>query len=313
MGVSSHDIFGGAAAPQPAAPGSYGEAPVAPLPAELRLGAVRLQVSDLARSRQWYETVLGLTPLATSSDAVELGVAGAHEPLVVLEHRPGTRAVRPGTRLGLYHFAILLPDRPALGRFVQHLSRFGARAGAADHLVSEALYLQDPDGLGIEVYRDRPRTEWQRIGRELMMATDPLDGPAIVASAAGAPWTGIPAGTVMGHLHLHVGDLGQARAFYSDAVGFHRMVWRYPGALFLAAGGYHHHLGTNTWAQGATPPGEQDARLLEWTAVLPTPADVQRVGERVALAGHAVNAEGDGVLLRDPWGTALRIRPATVG
>jgi catechol 2,3-dioxygenase len=190
---------------------------------------------------------------------------------------------------------------------VSHLAAIGARAGSSDHLVSEALYLQDPDGLGIEVYRDRPRAEWQRMGAELMMATDPLDFAGVVEAARGEAWGGMPAGTAMGHLHLHVGDIAQAGAFYGGAFGFDTMVKRYPGALFLAAGGYHHHLGTNTWAQGAPAPTESDARLDHWTVVLPTVADVEAVMASVAAGGFPV----DGALLRDPWGTALRVEAGT--
>jgi catechol 2,3-dioxygenase len=306
MGVSSQDIFGRAPVAQPALPGSYGEAPPAyRLSPALRLGPVRLQVSHLDRSLAWYQQVLGLAELGREVDVVHLGVQQASEPLVSLECRPGTVPVRPGSRLGLYHYAILLPDRAALGRFVQHLSAIGARAGASDHLVSEALYLQDPDGLGIEVYCDRPRSEWQRVGTELMMATDPLDFAGVVQSAQGETWKGMPTGTVMGHLHLHVGDLDHASAFYSAALGFDRMVWRYPGALFLGAGGYHHHLGINTWAQGAQRPGDHDARLLEWTIVVPDPeaalASIQGAG--FPVHGTVVH----GAVVQDPWGTAVRI------
>jgi len=308
MSVTTADIFGSNRAPQPAVPGSYGEAPsVAPLPDALRLGPVRLLVSDLERSRAWYEQVLGLVPLqpAAPGQPLPLGAAGDLEPLVVLDTALGVAPIRPGSRLGLYHFAILLPSRADLGRFVRHLSHIGARAGASDHLVSEALYLTDPDGLGIEVYVDRPREQWQRLGRELMMATDPIDMPSVLAAAGSTTWQGMPVGTRMGHLHLHVGDLGKARAFYADALGFTRMVWRYPGALFLGAGGYHHHLGVNTWAGGAPSPGPLDARLAEWQVVLPTAADVQRVLSQVEQAGFQVNHEHS--VLTDPWGTATHL------
>lgn len=308
MSVTTADIFGSNRAPQPAVPGSYGEAPsVAPLPDSLRLGPVRLLVSDLARSQVWYEQVLGLVPLRPPApgQALALGAAGDTEPLVLLDTAPGITGIRPGSRLGLYHFAILLPDRASLGRFVRHLSAIGARAGASDHLVSEALYLTDPDGLGIEVYADRPRDTWQRLGRELMMATDPIDMPSVLASAGNTTWQGMPVGTRMGHLHLHVGDLGKARAFYADAMGFTRMVWRYPGALFLGAGGYHHHLGVNTWAGGAPSPGPNDARLAEWNVVLPSDADVDRVLTQVAQAGFVVDQQHR--VLTDPWGSALRL------
>ncbi|MFY7923283.1 MAG: VOC family protein [Gemmatimonas sp.] len=301
MGVSNHDRFGEAPVPQLALPGSYGDAPTGyRLPDTLRLGAVRLQVSDLSRSVHWYHHVLGLHELSREQDVVAMGVAGADEPLVVLEHRPGTVPIRPGSRLGLYHFAILLPDRPALGRFVQHLTRVGARAAASDHLVSEALYLQDPDGLGIEVYRDRPRSEWRRTGKEIVMATDPLDTVGVVAAANEEPWTGMPHGTVMGHLHLHVGGIPRASEFYRHALGFDRTVWRYPGALFLGAGGYHHHLGTNTWARGASSPRNTDAQLLEWTIVIPGP---EAALSSLAEAGFRV----DGARALDPWGTPVRI------
>lgn len=308
MAVTTADIFGSNRAPQPAVPGSYGEAPaVTPLPDTLRLGPVRLLVSDLARSRAWYEHVLGLVPLEPPmpGQPLLLGAAGDAEPLVVLDTAPGITPIRPGSRLGLYHFAILLPDRASLGRFVRHLSAIGARAGASDHLVSEALYLTDPDGLGIEVYVDRPREQWQRLGRELMMASDPIDMPSVLASAGNTTWQGMPRGTRMGHLHLHVGDLGKARAFYADALGFTRMVWRYPGALFLGAGGYHHHLGVNTWAGGATSPGPLDARLAEWQVVLPTVNDVQRVLTQVHDAGFSADPAQQ--LITDPWGSALRL------
>ena len=197
---------------------------------------------------------------------------------------------------------------------MRHLAETGVRAGAGDHLVSEAFYLQDPDGLGIEVYADRPRSTWRRIGRQLKMATDPVDVPSLLREAGDAPWLGMPAGTTMGHVHLHVGDLARADAFYVEGLGFDRMVTRYPGALFLGAGGYHHHLGANTWAgAGASLPTEDDARLLEWTVELPTRDEVTRSAESLARGGHVVTpADGEAVAV-DPWGTRVRLRTAQTG
>ena len=277
------------------------------LPASLRLGHVTLQVSDLARSIDYYERVLGLRALSRTAQDAVLAAHGDDAPLVHLRERAGVASVGARGLLGLYHFAILLPDRAALGRFVAHLSETGARAGASDHLVSEALYLRDPDGLGIEVYSDRPRSDWRVRGREIEMTTEPLDLRAVVAAAEGEPWTGMPAGTRMGHVHLHVGDLERASAFYHEALGLDRMVWSYPGALFLAAGGYHHHLGLNTWAgEGARSAGEHDARLVEWRIVLPA-AQLAPARASLEAAGHRVSDSDEGFRVDDPWGTTLHV------
>ncbi|MGH7590194.1 MAG: VOC family protein [Gemmatimonadales bacterium] len=311
MGTSTGDIFGATPQAEPATPGSYGQAPAGPrLPDALRLGPVRLQVADFERSLSYYQQTLGLRVLRRDGRSRALAPHGNENVLVELVERPGARSVPRRGRLGLFHFAIVLPDRPSLGRFLTHLEESGTRFGAADHLVSEALYLQDPDNLGIEIYADRPRSTWHRVGRELMMATDPLDGAGLVAAAGDARWTGMPAGTTMGHVHLHVGDLGRAAEFYSEILGFDRTVWEYPGALFLSAGGYHHHLGTNTWAgSAATAPAEDEAQLLEWTAELPGPDDVDEVADRFTSRGYAVERAGDGTAIApDPWGTRLRLR-----
>jgi catechol 2,3-dioxygenase len=278
-----------------------------PLPDALRLGPVRLQVSDLARSLDYYTAVLGLEPRNVSGASAALHATGEPAPLVELEERPGTSPIPINGRLGLYHFAILVPDRAALGRFLAHLARTGTRMGASDHLVSEALYLRDPDGLGIEVYVDRPRSAWRTVNGELAMATDPLDTEGVLAAGGGEPWTGMPRGTVMGHVHLHVGDIPTASRFYHDALGLDRMVSSYPGALFLSAGGYHHHLGVNTWAGGAAPASERDARLLEWRILLPTADEAREVAERLLAAGHSVSRDPEGWLAADPWGTPLRV------
>ncbi len=284
-------------------------APAGRLPDSLSLGPVRLAVRDLDRSVAFYSTVLGLRVLTREGQRASLGVSAA-SPLVLLAADPALRPIAPRGRLGLFHFAILLPDRGDLGRFIAHLTAIGARAGASDHLVSEALYLTDPDGLGIEVYADRPRASWTQERRQLRMSTEPLDLGALVRAGGDAPWRGMPASTVMGHLHLHVGDLAAAARFYHEVLGLDQMVWDYPGALFLSAGGYHHHLGLNTWAAGAAPAGPQDARLLAWEMGVPSVADLEMVSARLGAAGLAWETLRDGatgLLLRDPWGTPLRI------
>lgn len=294
-----------------AAPLPYGiPAPAGRLPDGLTLGPVRLAVRDLDRSIAFYTAVLGLSVLARDGQEASLGVSAAASPLVRLAADPALMPIAARGRLGLFHFAILLPDRGDLGRFVAHLSAIGARAGASDHLVSEALYLTDPDGLGIEVYADRPRASWTHERRQLSMSTVPLDLGALVRAGGDEPWGGMPAGTVMGHLHLHVGDIAAAARFYHEVLGLDQMVWDYPGALFLSAGGYHHHLGLNTWAAGAPPAGARDARLLAWEMRVPSAADLETVSARLSAAGVAWEALGDGatgLLLRDPWGTPLRV------
>jgi catechol 2,3-dioxygenase len=281
------------------------------LPAAATPGLVRLQVSDLDRSLEFYEGLLGMSVVARSDGVVRLGAAGG---AALLELRSGAVATasRRG-RLGLYHFAVLLPDRAALGRILAHLVGQGVHPGAADHLVSEALYLQDPDDLGIEIYRDRPRSEWSQRRGEIAMASEPLDGAGVIAAGDGA-WQGMPSGTRMGHIHLHVGDMRAARTFYGDALGFDVTVSSYPGALFLSAGGYHHHLGLNTWAgPQAQPPAPSEPQLLSWDLVLPADTDVAAAADRLERAGHPSSADGTGArTVADPWHTTLRLTTASV-
>ena len=300
--------------PVPALPGTYGEAPPGfRLPAGTHLGPVVLQVSDLDRSLRFYESVLGFSLLRRDDNGAVLAALASTRPLLELRERKGVLPVAGRGRLGLFHFAILLPDRPSLGRFVRHLAEIGVRAGAGDHVVSEAFYLDDPDGLGIEVYTDRPRESWQRVGRELVMGTGTVDVPGLVSAAGSTPWTGMPNGTVIGHVHLHVADIARASAFYSDALGFDRVVWSYPGALFFGADGYHHHLGANTWAgAGALPAAEDEARLIEWTIELPNSTAVDDVRANITTRGHVLVRDGDDLLVRDPWGTAVRLRYGSV-
>jgi len=284
------------------APGGYR------LPEATRLGPVKLQVSNLARSVAYYESVIGLQTISRSDGMARLGARGDDSMLVGLRERPGATPVPRRGLLGLYHFAILVPDRAVLGRFLRHVTALGVHVGMADHLVSEALYLTDPDGLGIEVYADRPRASWKTADRQIAMATDPLDAESLMAAGGDAPFTGLPQGTVIGHVHLHVGDIERASHFYHEGLGFDKMVWNYPGALFLAAGGYHHHLGTNTWAAGQPAAGDGDARLLEWEVVVPTASDAQAALSSVESAGHPVERDTSGGTVSDPWGTKVRVR-----
>jgi len=285
---------------------SFGIAPPGfSLPDATHVGGVLLQVSDLPRSVAYYEQVIGLRVLA-AGDSTSLAPDGDDRPLVTLQTHPGVTPARRGA-LGLFHFAILLPERAALGRFAVHLSERGEQVGAADHSVSESLYLWDPDGLGIEVYADRPRNSWRRKGRELVMTTDPLDITSVIGAGGGMAWAGAPSGTTIGHVHLSVGSLEVSEQFYHRALGFDKTVWTYPGALFMAAGNYHHHLGTNTWSSGPSPSAEQ-AQLLEWELVVPSQDDVSAATRSLQSAGYAPERTEYGVIADDPWGTRVHIR-----
>ncbi len=281
------------------------------LPEEIRLGPVRLQTADLARSIAYYERVVGLRVLTRKHGEATLGGSDDPTPLIRLRALPGAVPVPRRGRLGLYHFAILLPDRAALGRFAGHLASIGEYAGMADHLVSEALYLTDPDGLGIEVYADRPRSTWRVHGGKLAMASDPLDLQDLARAAAGGNWTGAPAGTRLGHVHLYVDDLKRAADFYHTGLGLDRVQLDFPGALFMSAGGYHHHLGTNTWAAGAPTPRDGDARLLEWIIQVPVGQDVEDAAGSLMDAGYRVVRDGEDAIATDPWGTNLRLTTAS--
>lgn len=232
------------------------------LPNDAHIGQVSLTVRDLQQSLPFYRDVLGFVEIGP-------GRLGPADGRVLIELHERTDAIaKPRRSSGLFHFAILVPSRAALGRSLRRLEETRwPLSGAADHLVSEALYLNDPDGLGIEIYRDRPRDTWRVANGELAMATDPLDLQAIHDEpGAETPWHGLEAGTIMGHVHLHVPHIDTAEAFYCGRIGFDPVVRRYPGALFVSAGGYHHHLGLNTWAGvGAPPPPEHAVGLRSFT------------------------------------------------
>jgi catechol 2,3-dioxygenase len=228
------------------------------------IGRVRLRVADLDRVRSYYERTIGLR-----SDGLALGVDGTS--LIELIGDPDAPPAPPGST-GLFHLALLVPDRPSLARAIERVVRSGERfTGASDHFVSEALYLRDPEGNGIEIYRDRPRSEWEYgPGGELKMGTVALDLDSVMAEMPEGADPGMPEGTRMGHVHLHVADLRSAEAFYAGDLGLDVTVRSYPGALFLSHDGYHHHIGLNTWqGEGAPPPPPGSRGLEDFELLLP--------------------------------------------
>ena len=279
---------------------------MAELPADARLGAIRLRVGDVERMTRFYDEAIGLRVLE-DRPVVRLGVDGTT--LVELEAAPDAPP-RPSHTTGLFHLALLVPARADLAHVLRRVVAAGWRlTGASDHLVSEALYLRDPEGNGIELYRDRPREEWPTAGGVLQMDTLPLDLGDLLSEADDATGdSGMPPGTTLGHVHLQVGDLAAAERFWSDALGFDVTVRGYPGALFVAAGGYHHHVGLNTWAGvGALPPPDGALGLDRFEVVLPGAEAVSDAGERLAAAGP-VELVDDGVLAADPSGNAVLVR-----
>jgi catechol 2,3-dioxygenase len=282
------------------------------------LGPVTLTVSDLDRMRDFYETAIGLRGLRWEeadddhSGAVTLAASdnGGRDPrVVVLVGDPDALPRPPGTS-GLFHLAILVPTRADLARAVHRIAKAGWRlTGASDHLVSEALYLNDPEGNGIEIYRDRPREEWPVRDGELQMATLPLDLDAVLGELKANEEPGQMApGTLIGHVHLNVGDLAAAEAFYSDALGFEVTVRGYPGALFVSAGGYHHHVGLNTWnGEGAPPPPPGSRGLREFDVLLPDEWALEDLERRLTGVGIGYEREEDVLHLRDPSGNRLSL------
>jgi catechol 2,3-dioxygenase len=271
-----------------------------------RMGAVHLTVSQLERSLDYWQRQIGLRVHEREGRVAALGTRG--EDLVVLHEEPGAPPVRGHT--GLFHLALLLPERSDLARWLMHAAEGRVPlSGMSDHYVSEAIYLSDPDGHGIEIYADRPRSEWQWTGERLEKGTIPLDVEPLVGTIADTPlqeFTGMPPGTTMGHVHLHVRDIDEADAFYRDALGFDVTARYGDQATFLSAGGYHHHLGANVWAgRGASPPPPGSASLRHATIVLPDRAEVDRVAGWAADAGSEPLAQSDGVLIRDPSQNAL--------
>ncbi|HXV32856.1 MAG TPA: VOC family protein [Gaiellaceae bacterium] len=284
---------------------------IASLPTTTRMGSVRLAVGDLDRSLAYYGDRVGLALLGRQDGRASLGAGGTE--LLALVEEPGARPA--GRHTGLYHFALRVPERADLARWLAHAARERVPlVGLSDHFVSEAIYLADPDGHGIEIYHDRPREVWEgQVAARLV--TDPLDVGALLAELddpATEPFTGLPAGTDMGHVHFQVADVAGTVGFYRDVLGFELMAEIPGSAVFLAAGGYHHHVGANTWhSRGAAPPPEGTARLLHATVVLPDAETRDRVAARVEAGGGETERRSDGVLVRDPSGIGLLLVSAS--
>jgi catechol 2,3-dioxygenase len=265
------------------------------------LGAVHLTVSDLDASLAFYRETIGLDVLERDGGVARVGAGGRE--LLVLVEEPGARPAHGYT--GLYHFALLVPERIGLARWLAHAARERvALVGLSDHFVSEAIYLGDRDGHGIEIYWDRPRDVWQgQVGRRL--TTVPLDVASLLGELRdpeSEPFDGLPVGTVMGHVHLKVRAIPDTIAFFRDGLGFALMAQLGVQAAFLAAGGYHHHFGANTWeSAGAPPPPPGTAALRHATIVVPDAAERDRILDRAAQHGYAV----DDSTVRDPSGNAL--------
>jgi catechol 2,3-dioxygenase len=274
--------------------GAVGETP-------LRIGAVALAVHDLDRMVAFYGDVIGLDVQAREQARVELGAGG--ESLLVLEHRPDARPDDRRTA-GLFHTAFLMPHRSDLGRFVRHLAAGRTPvSGAADHLVSEAIYLDDPEGNGVEIYADRPAAGWQRDGTAIAITTDPLDIQNLMASSGDAPpFHRAPAGLRIGHVHLRVGDTARAEQFYGGLLGLD-VTARMRGAVFLSSGGYHHHIAANTWSSAGVGRRDDDRTGLAWLRLDATGAYLADVAARLADAGL------DATNLHDPWHIPVRLTP----
>lgn len=269
------------------------------------IGAVHLTVADLDRSVRFYQTHLGCTLHERDDVTARLGAGGPD--LVVLTESSSARRAHGVT--GLYHFAILVPFRIELAQSLRRLVDMGTvMQGFADHGVSEALYLSDPDGNGIEVYRDRPREQWPRGGGQLRMGTAPLDVERLLSDLRGhrERWAGLSPAAVVGHVHLHVAQLDTSEQFYVNLIGFDVMERYGHAALFVSAGGYHHHIGLNTWAGvGAPFPPAGAIGLRHFVVRVPSRAALEKVRARLVAGGRAVGAHGGGVLVRDPSGNAV--------
>lgn len=272
------------------------------------LGQVSLRIRNLATSVRFYTEVVGLKMLRQQGRVAEL-TADGKTTLLVLEEVEGLKVQPERTAAGLYHFAILVPDRESLGLVIRNLVAHNVPVGQGDHLVSEALYISDPDNNGIEIYVDRPRDTWRRDAKgEIIMATDPVDVEGLLAVSEGKEWNGLPSGTVIGHVHFHVSNLDKAKRFYCDVLGFELTAHYGSAALFISAGGYHHHLGLNVWAGSGVPNTPRNAVGINYfTVVLPNAEELEAVSGRIRDAGLTLEQRDGDYYVKDPSDIEVRL------
>ncbi|MDG5788336.1 VOC family protein [Evansella sp. AB-P1] len=269
------------------------------------VGEVNINVMDLEKSVQFYQQFIGFSILE-KTDSKAILTADGSKPLLTL-NKPKDVQRKQTRTTGLYHFAILLPSRVDLSSFFNHVVRSGYEMGASDHFVSEALYISDPDGNGIEVYRDRPSSEWSWSDGTVSMATEPLDGQSLLAESD-EEWNGLPKDSMIGHIHLHVSELEKTEKFYTKGLGFD-VVTRYPGALFISTGGYHHHIGLNVWnGIGAPVPEKNSVGLQLFTLEFPDEESRQNTVHSLKKIGATVTQKGDIFMTEDPSKNCIVLR-----
>mgnify|MGYP002624189681 CR=1 FL=1 len=278
-----------------------------PIHPQTQIGVVSLTVADFRRSLPYYTQKIGLRLLNQSGNKATLGTAV--QPLLELIEKPGSTVPRGTT--GLFHFALLVPSRLELARTFKNLVDTEAPLGGfSDHSVSEAIYLSDPDGNGIEIYRDRTREEWPYLNGRLQMNTMPLDLQSLVGELSGqeTQWAGLHQNTKMGHIHLHIRDLDEAEAFYCDALGFERVMRYGTAAGFVSAGGYHHHIGLNTWAgKNAPPPPAGSAGLRHYQILLPDQAALNGAEDRLGQNSVSYEKKNGTLILQDPSQNSIQL------
>ncbi|MFD2681542.1 VOC family protein [Bacillus seohaeanensis] len=277
-------------------------------PPHIYVGKVNIKVADLERSLTFYKDLIGFQILEQSGKRAIL-TANGRTPLLIIE-QPDNVIPKQRRTTGLYHFALLLPNRSDLGAVLRHLlqNRYPIEGGS-DHRVSEALYLSDPDGNGIEIYRDRPSTSWEWNNNEVVMTTEPLDAESLLNEGEDVKWEGLPNATLMGHIHLHVSQIANTEQFYQGGLGFD-IVTRYGNqALFMSTGRYHHHIGLNTWnGIGAPTPVENSIGLGSFTLIFPDSMTRDKIIEQLQSIDAPVTKKASNYITKDPSGNTIELQ-----